>query len=60
MVDYVKKNEYKVSITLNLRVSLRKPETRSRFACIFIPFQLEYETMTVATPLRIESEYAGI
>lgn len=44
------------SITLNFKVSFKKPVTKLRFACIFIPFQLEYETMTVATPLRMESE----
>lgn len=50
----------KWNVTLNLSVPFRKPVTSSRLACIFSPFQLEYETMIVETPLMIESEYAGM
>jgi hypothetical protein len=41
-------------LTLNLSLFLRKSVTRKWFACIFTPFQLEYETMTVETPRIIE------
>lgn len=38
---YYEREKIQTRQTLNLRVFLRKPVTRSRFACIFAPFQLE-------------------